>query len=424
MANAVKKYQKRKGIKADGKITSALVRSLNAEVSGRMKEFPASVAAYGKPGGGAWADGDRLVLSDLSKSLAAIAESADAFYTGWIADRIAEDMAANGGLISKADLGAYQAVERAPVRGTFLGHEIISMPPPSSGGVALIEMLNILEEMGIQKTKRGSAESLHLVTEAMRRAFLDRARFLGDPDFVEVPVAKLTSKQHARELAKGISLTKASSSAELGKDIITVQLPGESEETTHFSVIDREGMAVTNTYTLEGGYGSHVVIKGTGILLNNEMGDFNKKPGTTNLTGDIGTPANIIAPGKRMLSSMTPAIVLKDGKVLMLTGSPGGRTIINTVVNVVLNVTAFGMIGREAVDAPRTDHEWLPDRLSIEANGAADDVIKKLEAMGHVVRAGGRQGAANSIWVRPDTGSAYGLADPRDAAAKASKPGG
>jgi len=402
----------------------SLVRSLNAEVSGRMKEFPASVAAYGKPGGGAWADGDRLVLPDLSKSLAAIAESADAFYTGWIADRIAEDMAANGGLISKADLGAYQAVERAPVRGTFLGHEIISMPPPSSGGVALIEMLNILEEMGIQKTKRGSAESLHLVTEAMRRAFLDRARFLGDPDFVEVPVQKLTSKQHARELAKGISLAKASSSAELGKDIITVQLPGESEETTHFSVIDREGMAVTNTYTLEGGYGSHVVIKGTGILLNNEMGDFNKKPGTTNLTGDIGTPANLIAPGKRMLSSMTPAIVLKDGKVLMLTGSPGGRTIINTVVNVVLNVTAFGMIGREAVDAPRTDHEWLPDRLSIEANGAADDVIKKLEAMGHVVRAGGRQGAANSIWVRPDTGSAYGLADPRDAAAKASKAGG
>jgi gamma-glutamyltranspeptidase/glutathione hydrolase len=402
----------------------SLVRSLNAEVSGRMKEFPASVAAYGKPGGGAWADGDRLLLPDLSKSLAAIAESPDAFYTGWIADRIAEDMAANGGLISKADLGAYQAVERAPVRGTFLGHEIISMPPPSSGGVALIEMLNILEEMGIQKTKRGSAESLHLVTEAMRRAFLDRARFLGDPDFVEVPVQKLTSKQHARELAKGISLTKASSSAELGKDIITVQLPGESEETTHFSVIDREGMAVTNTYTLEGGYGSHVVIKGTGILLNNEMGDFNKKPGTTNLTGDIGTAANIIAPGKRMLSSMTPAIVLKDGKVLMLTGSPGGRTIINTVVNVVLNVTAFGMIGREAVDAPRTDHEWLPDRLSIEANGAADDVIKKLEAMGHVVRAGGRQGAANSIWVRPDTGSAYGLADPRDAAAKASKAGG
>jgi gamma-glutamyltranspeptidase/glutathione hydrolase len=203
-----------------------------------------------------------------------------------------------------------------------------------------------------------------------------------------------------------------------------VQLPAESEETTHFSVIDKDGMAVTNTYTLEGGYGSHVVIKGTGILLNNEMGDFNKKPGTTNLTGDIGTPPNLIAPGKRMLSSMTPTIVLKDGKVLMLTGSPGGRTIINTVVNVVLNVTAWGMIGRQAVDAPRTDHEWLPDRLTIEANGASEEIINKLKAMGHEVRMAGRQGAANSIWVRPETGSAYGLADPRDSAAKASKGGG
>ncbi len=402
----------------------SLVRGLNSEVSGRMTAFPASVAAYGKPGGGAWAEGDRLVLPDLSKSLAAIAESPDAFYTGWIADRIAEDMAANGGLITKEDLADYKAVERAPVRGTFLGHEIISMPPPSSGGVAMIEMLNILEELGIQKTKRGSVEALHLVTEAMRRAFLDRARFLGDPDFVQVPVEKLTSKQHARELAKGISLTKATSSAELGKDIITVQLPGESDETTHFSVLDKDGMAVTNTYTLEGGYGSHVVIKGTGILLNNEMGDFNKKPGTTNLTGDIGTPANLIAPGKRMLSSMTPTIVLKDGKILMLTGSPGGRTIINTVVNVVLNVTAWGMTGREAVNAARTDHEWLPDRLTIETNGASEDVINKLKAMGHDVRVTGRQGAANSIWVYPLTGSAYGLADPRDTTAKASKGGG
>jgi gamma-glutamyltranspeptidase / glutathione hydrolase len=401
----------------------SLVRSLNAEVAGRMSAFPASVAAYGKPGGGTWANGDRLVLPDLAKSLAAIAESPDAFYTGWIADRIAEDMAANGGIITKADLADYKAVERAPVRGTFLGHEIISMPPPSSGGVALIEMLNILEAVDIQKTRPGSVEALHLVTEAMRRAFLDRARFLGDPDFEQVPVEKLTSKQHARELAKGISLTKASSSAVLGKDILTVQLPAEPEETTHFSVIDKDGMAVTNTYTLEGGYGSHVVIKGTGILLNNEMGDFNKKPGLTNLTGDIGTPANLIAPGKRMLSSMTPTIVLKDGKVLMLTGSPGGRTIINTVVNVVLNVTAWGMIGRQAVDSPRTDHEWMPDRLSIEENGASEDVIKRLQAMGHTVRAGGRQGAANSIWVRPETGSAYGLADPRDAAAKATKGG-
>jgi gamma-glutamyltranspeptidase/glutathione hydrolase len=386
-----------------------------------MKQFPASVAAYGKPGGTAWAEGDHIMLPDLGKSLAAIADSPDAFYTGWIADRIAEDMAANGGLISKEDLAAYKAVERAPVRGTFLGHEIISMPPPSSGGVALIEMLNILEELGIQKTTRGSAQAMHMVTEAMRRAFLDRARFLGDPDFVQVPVQKLTSKAHAKELVKGLSLTKATSSVELGKDIVTVPIPGESDETTHFSVMDKDGMAVTNTYTLEGGYGSHVVIKGTGILLNNEMGDFNKKPGTTNLTGDIGTPANVIAPGKRMLSSMTPTIVVKDGKVLLLTGSPGGRTIINTVANVVLNVTAWGMIGREAVAAPRSDHEWLPDRLTIETNGVSDDVLNALKAMGHEVRATGRQGSAHSIWVYPTTGTAYGIADPRDSTAKASK---
>ena len=197
-------------------------------------------------------------------------------------------MAANGGLISKADLAAYKAVERAPVRGTFLGHEIISMPPPSSGGVALIEMLNILEELGIQKTQRGSrAGDAH--GDRSHAPRVPRSRALpGDPDFVQVPVAKLTSKEHARDLVKGLSLTKATSSAELGKDIVTVQIPGESEETTHFSVLDKDGMAVTNTYTLEGGYGSHVVIKGTGILLNNEMGDFNKKPGTTNLTGTSG----------------------------------------------------------------------------------------------------------------------------------------
>ena len=409
-------------IAAQGWLMSAsLARGLNAEINGSMKEFPASVAAYGKPGGGAWAEGDKITLPDLSRTLAAIADSPDAFYTGWIADRIEEDMTAHGGLISKADLAAYKAAERVPVRGSFLGHDIISMSPPSSGGVAMIEMLNILEEKGIQKLKRGSADAMHLIAESMRRAFLDRARFLGDPDFVKVPVEKLTSKAYAKDLAKGIDPAKATSSAVLGKDIITVPIPSEPEETTHFSVIDKDGMAVSNTYTLEGGYGSHVVIKGTGILLNNEMGDFNKKPGHTNLTGDIGTDANLIAPGKRMLSSMTPTIVVKDGKVLMITGSPGGRTIINTVVNVVLNVTAWGMIGREAVTAARSDHEWMPDRFTIETGGVSDEVIARLKEMGHEIRAGGRQGAANSIWVYPTTGTAFGIADPRDSTAKASK---
>jgi gamma-glutamyltranspeptidase/glutathione hydrolase len=400
-------------------MSATLARSLNAELR-RMKPYPASVAAYGKPGGGEWAAGDRIVLGDLGKTLRAIAtDGADVFYTGWIADRIAADMAANGGLITKADLAAYEAKERAPVTGAFLGYEVISMPPPSSGGIALVEMLNMLEALEIQKQPRGSAASVHLVTEAMRRAYLDRARFLGDPDFVDVPVSKLTAREHARALIKTIDPAKASNSVALGKDIVTTPQMSEADETTHFSVLDGAGMAVSNTYTLEGGYGSHVVVAGAGFLLNNEMGDFNKKPGTTNLTGDIGTPANLIAPGKRMLSSMTPTILVRDGKVALITGSPGGRTIINTVLNIVLNVAAWEMSGREAIDAARSHHQWLPDRLTIEADGVTDEVLAALKTMGHNVQRQGRQGSAQSIWIDPKSGMPYGIADRRDATAKA-----
>ena len=412
----------------DGFVMSAsLAASLNGEVRGRdgsggpMSPFPASIAAYGKPGGGAWAAGDRIVQTDLGKSLSAIAnDGPNAFYTGWIADRIAEDMARNGGLISKADLAAYQAKERAPIKGTFLGYDIISMPPPSSGGVALVEMLNMLEAVEIQKKTRGSVEAWHLITEAQRRAYLDRARYLGDPDFSDIPVANLISKPHAQALAKTIDPKQAAKSVELGRDIVTVPQGGEPDETTHFSVIDRNGMAVSNTYTLEGGYGSHVVIAGTGILLNNEMGDFNKKPGTTDLTGNIGTQANLIAPGKRMLSSMTPAMVARDGKLVLVTGSPGGRTIINTVLNVVLNVTAWGMNGRDAVTAGRSHHQWLPDNVTIE--GATPQLLAGLKALGHDARTTNRQGSTQTIWIDPKTGTAYGIADMRDATAKASKP--
>ena len=411
----------------DGFVMSAsLAASLNGEVQGRdgsggpMSPFPASIAAYGKPGGGAWAAGDRIVQTDLGKSLSAIAnDGPNAFYTGWIADRIAEDMARNGGLINKADLAAYQAKERAPIKGTFLGYDIISMPPPSSGGVALVEMLNMLEAVEIQKKTRGSVEAWHLITEAQRRAYLDRARYLGDPDFSDIPVAKLISKPHAQTLAKTIDPKQAAKSVELGRDIVTVPQGGEPDETTHFSVIDRNGMAVSNTYTLEGGYGSHVVIAGTGILLNNEMGDFNKKPGTTDLTGNIGTQANLIAPGKRMLSSMTPAMVARDGKLVLITGSPGGRTIINTVLNVVLNVTAWGMNGHDAVTAGRSHHQWLPDNVTIE--GATPQLLAGLKALGHDARSSMRQGSTQTIWVDPKTGTAYGVADVRDSTAKASK---
>ncbi len=403
-------------------MTRNLANGLNGQLSGVMGKYPSSVEAYGKPGGGKWAEGDRIVLKDLAKSLRSIAdEGGDAFYKGWIADRIAEDMKANGGLITKEDLAAYKAIERAPVTGRFRGYEIISMPPPSSGGVGLIEMLNILENYDLKKSGRYAPEALHLIIEAMRRAYLDRARYLGDTDFVKVPIAQLTSKEYARKLASAIDPAKASSSAELGKDIITVQPGTESEETTHFSVIDRNGMAVTNTFTLEGGYGSRVVVKGAGFLLNNEMGDFNKKPGETNLTGDIGTTPNLIEPGKRMLSSMTPTIVTRNGKVVLITGSPGGRTIINTVLCVVLGVTEFGMNGREAVDAMRMHNQWLPDETTLEDGPIAAEAAPRLRQMGHKVRVQGRQGDANSIFVDPASGTAYGVNDRRSPDGKAAK---
>jgi gamma-glutamyltranspeptidase/glutathione hydrolase len=409
----------------DGFVMSeGLARGLNSQLAGAMGKFPASVEAYGKPGGGTWAAGDRRVRKDLGKTLRAIAtDGPDAFYKGWIADRIAEDLAANGGLITKADLAAYEAKERAPVKGTFRGYDIASMPPPSSGGVALIEMLNMLEAFDLKAKGFGSAEAKHFEIEAMRRAYLDRARFLGDPDFVQVPLTKLLSKDYARTLASTIDPAKASSSAELGKDILTAPPAQEPEETTHFSVIDRLGMAVSNTYTLEGGYGSRVVVKGAGFILNNEMGDFNKNPGVTLLDGTIGTPANLIDPGKRMLSSMTPTIVSKGGKVVLITGSPGGRTIINTVFCVVLAATEFGMNVRAAVDAPRLHHQWMPDTVSLERSGATEELLQKLRAMGHTVnpgeRAGGAQGDANSIGVDPG-GTAWGASDKRSPDGKTS----
>ncbi len=402
-------------------MSAGLARGLNREVAGPMAPFPASVAAFGKPGGGEWKEGDRLVQADLGKTLRAIADGgADAFYTGWIADRIAEEMKANGGLITKADLAAYKAKERAPIRGTYKGYDIVSMPPPSSGGVALVEMLNILEPLDLKSKGLLTVPALHLQIEAMRRAYLDRARHLGDPDFVDVPVTRLTSKEHARSVAASIDPAKASRSIDLGKDIVTVPA-AEPDETTHFSVIDRDGLAVTSTYTLEGGYGSHVVVKGTGFLLNNEMGDFNKKAGETNLTGDIGTPANMIAPGKTMLSSMTPTMVTKDGRLVLLTGSPGGRTIINTVFTIVLGVTEYGLNGRQAVDLARMHHQWLPDRATLEDGAVPEDVLSALRAMGHDVRAQSRQGDAHSIWVAPD-GTPYGVPDKRTPDGKASVP--
>ncbi|HXW08172.1 MAG TPA: gamma-glutamyltransferase [Vicinamibacterales bacterium] len=403
-------------------LSKALADDLNEQLQGPMARFPASVAAYGKPGGGAWSAGDRMVLADLARTLQAIADGgADAFYRGPLADLIAADMAANGGLISKADLAAYRAKERRPVRGTYRGHDIITMPPPSGGGVALVEMLNILEQFDLPSRGFLTAPGLHLQIEAMRRAFLDRARHLGDPDFTAVPVSRLTSKAHARRLAASIDPERASSSVELGRDIVSMPMSQEAAETTHVSVVDRTGMAVALTYTLEGGYGSKVVVKGAGFLLNNEMGDFNRRPGDTNERGDIGTRPNLIAPGKRMLSSMTPTIVSSNGKLVLVTGSPGDRTIPNTVLRIILGVTTFGMTAREAVDAPRLHHQWLPDRVTVEAGRFGEDALAALRAMGHELADRHRQGAAHTIWVGPD-GTAYGVPDWRSDDAKASTP--
>jgi len=403
-------------------LSDGLARSLNRELSGQMAKYPASVAAYGKPGGGEWKAGDTIVLRDLGRTLRAIAtQGPEAFYSGWIADSIAASMQANGGLISKKDLAQYQAKVRTPLRGKYHGYELITMPPPTSGGVVMIEMLNILENFDLPKLGALSAQALHYEIEAMRRGYLDRARFLGDPDFVKMPLDRLTSKAYAKTLAASIDPSHASSSAELGKDILTqIASATEEEETTQFSIVDKNGNAVSNTYTLEGGFGSHVVVSGAGFILNNEMGDFNKKPGETNARGDIGTPANVIVPGKRMLSSMSPTIVTKNGALFMVTGSPGGRTIINTVMEIVLNAIDFGMDAREAVATPRFHHQWMPDSITFERNALPDSTTQRLQAMGHALKFGATQGDGHTIIVK--NGVASGANDRRSSDSKVGVP--
>jgi gamma-glutamyltranspeptidase/glutathione hydrolase len=390
-------------------IDQALARSLNSVVDSSADNAELR-RVFGKDGGAkSWEAGDRLVQKDLGRTLRLIAERGpDAFYKGPIADLIAAEMKAGGGLITKEDLAAYEAKARKPVHGTYRGYDVYAPPPPSSGGICLVEMLNILENFDLRKQGRWSPETLHLMIEAMRRAYCDRARHLGDADFVKVP-DHLTSKEYARKLAQGIDRNKATPSADLAKDI---PLKGEGDSTTHFSVIDPDGMAVSNTYTLERSYGSRVVVRGGGFLLNNEMMDFNWFPGETTRGGQIGTAPNQIAPGKRMLSSQTPTIVAKDGKVVLITGSPGSRTIINTVLGVVVNVIDFGMDVRQAVDAPRLHHAWFPDEARFEGAYRYPDAVKRLREMGHQV-VGTRQGDAHSIWLDPKTGRYVGAADRR-----------
>jgi gamma-glutamyltranspeptidase/glutathione hydrolase len=364
---------------------------------------------YGKPGGGKWQAGDTLVLADLGRTLQQIAENGpDAFYTGTNADLVDKEMKDGGGLIAKADLAAYRAKERKPIHTTYRGYDVYGPPPPSSGGVAVAEMLNILETYDLKSSGRWSPEVSHRMIEAMKRAFCDRARFVGDPDFVTIP-DHLTSKAHAQKLAAGIDPAKATPSATLAPEIA---LDGEGDSTTHFSVIDRTGMTVSNTYTLENSYGNRVVVRGGGYILNNEMTDFNPKPGVTTRSGLIGTPPNQIAPGKRMVSSMTPTLVYRGGKPVLVTGSPGGRTIINTVLCVVVNVLDFDMPIQDAVDAPRWHHQWLPDVARFEGGKDHRELVAKLNSMGHTITAH-RQGDAHSIAIDPKTGAYRGAADRR-----------
>jgi gamma-glutamyltranspeptidase / glutathione hydrolase len=392
---------------ADGfTMTPTLAASLRG-VLPQMQRYPASVAAFSRDGtpyeaGAVWRQ------PDLARTLERIRDHRrDGFYRGETAALLVAEMQRGGGLIALEDLELYQPRERAPVRGSYRGYEIISMPPPSSGGVAMVQMLNILEGYDLGAMGHNSAAYLHHLAEAMRLAYRDRARFIADPDFVDVPVERLTSKEYASSLRQRIDPAQARTS-----DVADLALPDESDETTHYSVVDASGMAVSVTYTLEAGYGSKITVPGAGFLLNNEMGDFNPRPGLTTEAGLIGTEPNLARPEQRMVSSMTPTIIARDGELVAVIGSPGGRTIINTVMQVALNIIDHGMTLQQAVDARRMHHQWLPDRISIEQDAAPEAVLAALRGMGHEVRTVNRQGSVHAIMAAG--GRLTGAPDRRD----------
>jgi gamma-glutamyltranspeptidase/glutathione hydrolase len=357
--------------------------------------------------------GDLFRQPDLARTLERIRDDGrDGFYKGETARLVAAFMAEVGGLITEGDLALYQPVERPPVQGTYRGYDVYAMGPPSSGGVVLIQMLNILEAYDLAVSGHNTVPTLHLMTETMRRAYADRARYLGDPDFnPDLPVDRLISKDHAAGLRATIDPGAASTSDSTGFGEVYLRI--ESEETTHVSVIDAAGHAVSLTYTLEESYGSSIVVPGAGFLLNNEMGDFNPIPGHTGPDGKIGTEPNLIAPEKRMLSSMSPTIVARDGEPVLVVGSPGGRTIINTVLQVILDVVDHDMTLREAVDAPRIHHQWLPDAVYFEGTGFPPALRREFAALGHEVRFRKPQGNVMGIHIDPATGTVEGVADSR-----------
>ena len=392
----------------DGFVVSTRLSESLERMIDRFRDYPASFEQFTKDGA-PYREGDVLVQVDLAATLARVRDQGrDGFYLGETARLLAEEMVRGGGWITEEDMARYEAQEREPVRGSYRGYDVISMPPPSSGGTALVEMLNILEGFDLASLEHNSPAYVHHLSEAMRRAFRDRAAFLADPDFADVPVDRLTSKAYAEELRMGIDPTVASVSAP--ED---VQLAYESTETTHYSVVDADGMAVAVTYTLEGGYGSYITVPGAGFLLNNEMGDFNAGPGLTDDEGLIGTEANLARPEQRMLSSMTPTILARDGALVGVIGSPGGRTIINTVLQLALNRIDFRMSPPDAVGAKRIHHQWLPDRVRMERELMGPEGSGALESMGHEVAWTTRQGIAHVIFMGPG-GEIIGVPDPRD----------
>jgi gamma-glutamyltranspeptidase/glutathione hydrolase len=388
-------------------VTQPLIASLNKNRKTLLR-WPESAKIFFKEKGVPFAPGDRLRQKDLAWSLLKIASKGpDAFYRGDIAKKLITEMQNHDGLMTLADLKNYRAVVREPVRGIYRGYEIFSMPPPSSGGIHLIQMLNILEGYPLRSLGAQSKDTLHLMAESMKLAYADRSRHLGDPGFWKVPVLGLISKSYADALRKLIENDRAKPSKEIRPGD---PLPYESSETTHFSVMDREGNAVANTYTLNFSYGSGIVAKGTGILLNNEMDDFSAKPGVPNAYGLVGGKANAVQPNKRPLSSMTPTLIFKDGKPFLATGSPGGSRIISTTLQLILNVVDHEMNITEATNAPRLHHQWLPDQLEMEV-GFKRETLSDLRGKGHKITDAEPIGSTQSILRSPK--GYYGASDAR-----------
>ncbi|PHR87389.1 MAG: gamma-glutamyltransferase [Moritella sp.] len=388
-------------------VTPDLANSLRATKK-RLSQWPSTQSIFYKADGSNYQPGEILKQTDLANTLSAIAKKGSpAFYQGPIAKQISDSVRDAGGIMTMQDLASYKAIERQPVTGDYRGYQVISMPPPSSGGVHIVQMLNMLSQFPIDKMGHNSAATIHVMAESMRRAYADRSLYLGDPDFVNVPVAELTNKQYAKQLVSQINLNKATPSSDVSPGTL---LPYESNQTTHFSVVDKFGNAVSNTYTLNFSYGSGLVADGTGVLLNNEMDDFSAKPGTPNAYGLIGGKANAVAAKKRPLSSMTPTIVLKDNKPYLVTGSPGGSRIITTTLQVIMNVIDHNMNIAEASAAPRFHHQWLPDVIRIE-KGLNVDTINLLESKGHKVEVKAAMGSTQTIMLTEE--GVYGASDPR-----------